>query len=117
MTVSREGKVAVVTGSGRGIGQAMAVHMAKAGARGVLNDLGVSLSGAAEEVDPAQETISIIKNNGGEAVADPMGARRIVQTALDSFERIDVVSTMLAFWATGCFIKCRPTTGLRLSTR
>ena len=92
-----DGKVAVVTGAGGGIGREIALMMALAGARIVINDLGVSLAGDGGSATPAEQTKGIIEQRGGEAVintdsvASWNGGRRIVQTALDAFGRIDIV--------------------------
>jgi len=92
-----EGKVAVVTGAGGGIGREIALAMALAGARVVINDLGVSVSGEGGSNTPAQQTKQIIEQRGGEAaintdsVADWASAKGIVQSALDAFGRIDIV--------------------------
>ena len=92
-----EGKVAVVTGSGRGIGAAIARLMAQHGARVVVNDIGVGLAGEGGDQTPAQGIVDEIKSAGGEAaanydsVADFKSAAKIVQCALDNFGRIDCV--------------------------
>jgi NAD(P)-dependent dehydrogenase (short-subunit alcohol dehydrogenase family) len=92
-----EGKVAVVTGSGGGVGREIAIHMALAGAKVIINDIGASLSGEGQSATPAQQTKQIIEQRGGQAeintdsVASWDGAGRIVQSALDHFGRIDVV--------------------------
>ena len=92
-----EGKVAVVTGAGGGIGREIALAMALAGARVVINDIGVSLTGEGGSASPAEQTKQIIEQRGGEAaintdsVADWGSAQKIVQTAMDSFGRIDIV--------------------------
>jgi NAD(P)-dependent dehydrogenase (short-subunit alcohol dehydrogenase family) len=91
------GKVAIVTGAGRGIGRAHALALAAAGARIVVNDLGAGLSGEGADLSPAEEVAAEIAAAGGEAVAngesvaDFAGAGRIVQQALDAFGRLDIL--------------------------
>lgn len=90
-------KVVVVTGAGRGIGREIAMLMAAHGAKVVVNDVGVSVSGEPGAEKPADEVVSAIRAAGGEAVAnedsvaDPSGAQRIIDTALDTFGRLDSV--------------------------
>lgn len=92
-----EGKVVVVTGAGGGIGREIAVMMAGEGAKVVINDLGVSVTGDGGSATPAEQTKAIINQRGGEAtintesVASWNSARRIVQCALDTYGRIDGV--------------------------
>jgi NAD(P)-dependent dehydrogenase (short-subunit alcohol dehydrogenase family) len=92
-----EGKVVVVTGAGRGIGRDIALMMAKEGAKVVVNDIGTSLEGQGTDATPAGEVVAEIKKAGGEAVAstdsvaDFESAQRIVQTAVDTFGRVDSV--------------------------
>ena len=91
------GKVAVVTGAGRGIGREIALLMASRGARVVVNDLGGSVDGEGADAGPAAETVADIKTAGGEAVAntdsvaEPAGGEHIVQTAMDHFGTLDIV--------------------------
>src|SRR5499433_1452080 len=92
------GKVAVVTGAGRGIGREHALLMAKLGAKVVVNDLGAHFDGTgAPTATPAQEVVAEIKRNGGEAVAngdsvsDFKSAKRIIQCALDTFGKLNIV--------------------------
>ena len=92
-----EGKVAVVTGSGGGIGREIAIQMAMAGAKVIINDIGASLSGEGQSATPAQQTKQIIEQRGGQAeintdsVASWESAGKIIQAALDHFGRIDIV--------------------------
>jgi NAD(P)-dependent dehydrogenase (short-subunit alcohol dehydrogenase family) len=92
-----DGRVAVVTGAGRGIGREEALEFAREGARVVVNDVGVARDGTGEDATPAQEVVDEIKALGGEAVAnyddvsDFDGAKRLVQTAVDSFGTLDVL--------------------------
>ena len=92
-----EGKVAVVTGAGGGIGREIALMMALHGARIVLNDLGVSVTGDGGSATPAEQTKGIIEQRGGEAVINTNSvstwnsARGIIETAIDAFGRVDIV--------------------------
>ncbi|WP_454733871.1 MULTISPECIES: SDR family NAD(P)-dependent oxidoreductase [Cupriavidus] len=91
------GKVALVTGAGGGIGRGVALELAKAGAKVVVNDIGVSLTGEGGDAGPAQRVVDEIRAAGGTAVANTdsvsswQGANAIVQCALDNFGRIDAV--------------------------
>src|SRR5438552_17533784 len=91
------GKVAIVTGAGRGIGRGHALALAAAGAKVVVNDLGGSLAGEGADLTPAQQVVAEIGAAGGDAVADGenvadfAGAERLVQHALDAFGRLDIL--------------------------
>jgi NAD(P)-dependent dehydrogenase (short-subunit alcohol dehydrogenase family) len=93
------GRVAVVTGAGRGIGRGVALLLAEQGAKLVVNDYGVSVDGREPTSRPAQEVVDEIVKAGGEAVANGQsvaewqGGARIVQHAVDSFGRIDILVT------------------------
>jgi NAD(P)-dependent dehydrogenase (short-subunit alcohol dehydrogenase family) len=97
MSKMMEGKVAIVTGAGGGIGRDIALAMAREGARLVVNDLGASMTGEGANAGPAQQVVDEIRAFGGEAVAntdsvaDPSAAQRIVLTALETFGRLDTV--------------------------
>ena len=92
-----EGKVALVTGAGGGIGRGIALALGAAGARVVVNDLGVSMSGEGGDAGPAQRVAEEIRTAGGQAVANTdsvstwNGAHNIIQCTLDNFGRIDAV--------------------------
>src|SRR5215831_10589403 len=85
-----EGKVAVITGAGRGIGREHALLMAKLGAKVVVNDLGAHFDGTgAATATPAQEVVSEIKKGGGDAIAN--GDKNIIQTAIKTFGKLNIV--------------------------
>lgn len=90
-----EGKVAIVTGAGSGIGRSVARVLAAEGASVVVNDIGAKLDGTAQDASVAQTAVDELVAAGGTAVANTnsvasfAGAKSIVQTALDSFGRLD----------------------------
>ena len=91
------GKVAIVTGGGRGIGRAIAMLMAKEGASVVVVDIGAALDGSGSDQGPAQEVVNEIKQAGGKAIAstlsitEPQNAEAIVKSAIDAFGRVDIL--------------------------
>lgn len=92
-----EGRVAIVTGAGRGIGREHALELARQGAKVVVNDIGVALDGSETGEGPADAVVSEILAAGGEAiankddVADWEGSGRMVKAALDVWGRLDVL--------------------------
>ncbi len=92
-----EGKTAVITGSGRGIGREVALLYAKEGAKVVVNDLGVSVDGEGKDNSPATQVVNEIKAAGGEAIAnfgdisDMDQAEELIRTALDSWGKLDIL--------------------------
>jgi NAD(P)-dependent dehydrogenase (short-subunit alcohol dehydrogenase family) len=92
-----DGRVVIVTGSGRGLGRAHALEFARQGARVVVNDLGVAQDGSDPDATPAQQVVDEILAMGGEAVAsshdvsDWDAAGEMVQLAIDTFGGLDVV--------------------------
>jgi len=98
-----EGRIAIITGSGRGLGRAHALELARQGARVVVNDLGCELDGSGGGTGPAGEVVEEIRAAGGEAiangddVADFEGAGRMVAAALDAFGGLDAVVNNAGF--------------------
>ena len=86
-----EGRVAIVTGAGRGIGREHALSLASQGAKVVVNDVGANIDGSGGDKSPAQQVVDEIKGMGGEAVANGddvaswEGAQRLVNTAIETF--------------------------------
>lgn len=94
---SLDGKVAIVTGAGRGIGREHSLALAKAGAKVVVNDLGGSTAGEGSDTTPAQSVADEIKATGGEAtanydnVADFQGSANMVKQSVGDFGRLDIL--------------------------
>ncbi len=92
-----DGKVAVVTGAGGGLGREHALEFARRGARVVVNDLGGAVDGTGGDKGPAQQVVEEIEAMGGEAVADAnsvgteAGGEAIIKTAIDAFGQVDIV--------------------------
>jgi len=92
-----DGKVAIVTGAGHGIGRGEALELASQGATVVVNDVGGSVHGGGQDKAPAEEVAEIIRSHGGQAsanygdVADWDGARALIEQAVDDFGRLDIL--------------------------
>ncbi len=98
-----KGKVAVVTGAGKGLGRVEALELANQGAKVVVNDLGAATDGSGGSHGPADEVVAEIKKAGGQAaasyasVAEVAGAESIIKTAIDNFGRIDILVNNAGF--------------------
>lgn len=109
-----DGKVAIVTGAGQGIGRAIAEGLAASGARVVVNDIGVSLTGQSENAAIADEVVAAIEAAGGEAlanaesIADWDGASRLVAAAQERFGRLDLVVNNAGILRDAIFHKLEP---------
>jgi NAD(P)-dependent dehydrogenase (short-subunit alcohol dehydrogenase family) len=112
MTGICEGRVAIVTGAGRGIGREHALELARQGAKVVVNDLGVSNSGEGGSRGPADEVVSEIRAMGGDAiangadVADWEQTEALVRQAIDEFGGLDVVVNNAGFVRDRMFVSC-----------
>jgi NAD(P)-dependent dehydrogenase (short-subunit alcohol dehydrogenase family) len=92
-----DGRVAIITGAGRGIGREHSLLFAQEGAKVVVNDLGGAIDGSGDDRSPAQQVVDEIKAGGGEAVAsidnvaDWEGGRRLINTAVEAFGDVNVL--------------------------
>jgi NAD(P)-dependent dehydrogenase (short-subunit alcohol dehydrogenase family) len=92
-----EGRIAIVTGAGRGIGREHALSLARHGAKVVVNDLGGNVDGSGNDLSPAQQVVEEIKAMGGEAVVNGddvsswEGAQRLINSAIETFGDLHVV--------------------------
>ena len=109
--ISFDGRVAVVTGAGGGLGRTYALELASRGAAVVVNDLGGSVEGKGGDHTAAQKVVDEIKAKGGDAVANydsvstPEGGESIVKTAVDSFGKVDIVINNAGFLRDKSFLK------------
>ena len=114
MTLSFDGKVAIITGAGGGLGRSHALELARRGAYVVVNDLGGSVDGVGGDDAAAQKVVDEIKAAGGEAVpnyesvATPEGGKAIVQTALDTWGKVDIVINNAGILRDTSFAKMAP---------
>lgn len=92
-----DGRVAVITGAGRGLGRSYALLLASRGAKIVVNDPGVSMKGDGVDAGPAEQVVQEIKAAGGDAVANmdsvatPAGGQAMIDAAINAFGRVDIV--------------------------
>ena len=97
MTISFKDKVVIVTGSGNGLGRSHALQFSQRGAKLVINDLGGTIDGSGVSSEAAEKVVEEIKNAGGEAIAnsssvtDKAGVKKLVEDAMATFGRIDVL--------------------------
>ena len=109
-----DGRVAIVTGAGGGLGRAYALELGRRGAKVVVNDLGGSRDGTGADATPAQKVVDEIKAAGGEAVpnydnvATPEGGAAIVKTALDAFGKLDILINNAGILRDKSFLKMEP---------
>jgi NAD(P)-dependent dehydrogenase (short-subunit alcohol dehydrogenase family) len=109
--ISFDGRVAVITGAGGGLGRTYALELARRGAAVVVNDLGGSVNGEGGDETAAQQVVDEIRAAGGEAVPSfasvmtPEGGASVVQTAVDSFGTVDVVINNAGFLRDKSFLK------------
>ena len=109
--ISFDGRVAVVTGAGGGLGRTYALELARRGAAVVVNDLGGSVDGQGGDHTAAQKVVDEIKAAGGDAapnfdsVMTPEGGANIVKTAVDSFGKVDIVINNAGFLRDKSFLK------------
>jgi NAD(P)-dependent dehydrogenase (short-subunit alcohol dehydrogenase family) len=92
-----DGKVAIVTGAGRGIGREEALLLASEGAKVIVNDVGGSVAGSGEDRTPAQEVVDTIRESGGEAesnsddISSWAGAERLIDQAVETYGTLDIL--------------------------
>ena len=95
--ISLAGKVAIVTGAGRGLGRAYVELLAERGARVVVNDLGADVSGVGKDSSIAEQVADLVRTRGGDAIANgsdvstPQGGSDLIATAIEHFGRVDVL--------------------------
>ena len=113
-SLNLNGKVALVTGAGGGIGREIALALADEGVKVIANDIGVSLSGEGGSLLPAEETCGLITQKGGDAIPDTNSvtswdsASKIIENGLDHFKRIDIVINNAGILKDTIFHKMEP---------
>lgn len=111
MSIKLDGKVAVVTGAGSGIGRTYALEFARRGAMVVVNDLGSLRDGSGANHSAADAVVEEIKKAGGKAVANydsvatVQGGENIIKTAMDAFGRVDIVVNNAGILRDKTFVK------------
>lgn len=109
-----DGRVAIVTGAGRGLGREYALALARAGAKVVVNDLGVGAAGQGSDDTPAAQVVTEIEGFGGTAIAnfdditDFEASHRLVDTAVERLGGLDVVVNNAGFTRDRMFVSCSP---------
>ncbi len=109
-----DGRVAIVTGAGGGLGRIYALDLARRGAKVVVNDLGGTRDGSGKDKGPADKVVEEIKALGGEAVASydnvatPEGGEAIVKTAIDAFGKVDILINNAGILRDKSFLKMEP---------
>ena len=109
-----DGRVAVITGAGGGLGKTYALELARRGASVVVNDLGGAMDGSGSGMSMAETTVGEIVEAGGKAVANfdsvatPEGGRAIVQAALDNFGKVDILINNAGILRDKSFLKLEP---------
>lgn len=109
-----DGRVAVVTGAGGGLGRTYAEELARRGAHVVVNDLGAATDGTGGSASMADQTVKAITESGGiavashDSVATPEGGRAIVETALEAFGGVDIVINNAGILRDKSFVKLDP---------
>src|ERR1700722_3502769 len=114
MTGLCAGRIAIVTGAGRGLGRDYALALAREGAKVVVNDLGTGAAGQGSDAAPAEQVVAEIRSFGGEAVAsfdditDFEASRRLIDAAIERFGGLDVVVNNAGFTRDRMFVSCSP---------
>ena len=109
-----DGRIAIVTGAGRGLGREYALALAREGAKVVVNDLGTGAAGEGSDSSPAEAVVAVIRSLGGEAMAsfdditDFEASKQLVDTTVERFGGLDVVVNNAGFTRDRMFVSCSP---------